>query len=380
MNWRIPLADVDFDRDEEEAVSAVLRSKWLTMGEVTQQFEKDFSKLIGSKYSIAVTNCTAGLHLAMVALGVGAGDEVIVPSLSFVATANAVRYTGAKVVFADIGGETDLTISSQSIERRITERTRAIIVMHYAGYACDMDAVIKIAREHGLYVVEDAAHALGGALNGKSLGSWGDIGCFSFFPNKNMTTAEGGMVTTNDDELAKKLGLLRSHGMTTLTWDRHQGHAWSYDVTELGYNYRIDEIRSALGITQLKKLARNNERRRELTEEYGRELEELTSSVLVPFRGHRGSSAHHIMPILLPEGSDRAVVMDKLKERGIQTSIHYPPIHLFSYYRRENDSANLKITEAIARRELTLPLYPGMSSEDVSYIVNCLAETLGSDQ
>jgi dTDP-4-amino-4,6-dideoxygalactose transaminase len=233
-----------------------------------------------------------------------------------------------------------------------------------------------LAKEHDLFVVEDAAHAVGASLDRKSLGGWGDIGCFSFFPNKNMTTAEGGMVTTNDDELANKLRLLRSHGMTSLTWDRHHGHAWSYDVTVLGYNYRIDEIRSALGITQLRKLHKNNEKRCTLTEEYWRRLEELAPTVILPFRDHAGSPAYHIMPIILPEGINRTRVMDKLKENGIQTSIHYPPIHLFSYYQRDNSNFKLGITELVARREVTLPLYPGMNIEDISYIAKSLADAI----
>jgi dTDP-4-amino-4,6-dideoxygalactose transaminase len=375
MNWRIPLADVDFDESESEAVLSVLKSKWLTMGAVTEQFESEFCTFTGIAHSIAVTNCTAGLHMALVALGIGPGDEVIVPSLSFVATANAVRYTGAKVVFADIGGERDLNISPSSIKSRISNKTRAIIVMHYGGYACDMSAITKLARKNNLFVVEDAAHAVGASLDGVSLGGWGDIGCFSFFPNKNMTTAEGGMVTTNDDELAEKIRLLRSHGMSSLTWDRYQGHAWSYDVTELGYNYRIDEIRSALGIAQLKKLRPNNEKRRKLSEEYWRELEKQVPLVILSFCKHPGLPAYHLMPIILPEGTDRGKVMERLKGRGIQTSIHYPPIHLFSYYRGEAEPG-LKLTESIAQRELTLPLYPGMDEDDVEYVVNSLTKII----
>ncbi len=196
------------------------------------------------------------------------GDEAIVPSLTFVATANAVRYTGAMPVFADIAGENDLNISYQSIERAITERTRAILVMHYGGYACDMPSILELAREHNLKVIEDAAHAVGSDLDGRKLGTWGDMGCFSFFSNKNMTTGEGGMLITDNETYSQRLHLLRSHGMTSLTWDRHKGHAWSYDVVDLGYNYRIDEIRSALGKVQLGKLPANNERRRHLTEIY----------------------------------------------------------------------------------------------------------------
>ena len=376
MAWRIPLADVDFDEEELHAVEEIIKSKWLTMGAVTQHFEKDFSEFTGIKHAAAVTNCTAGLHLALAALGVGPGDEVIVPSLTFVATSNAVRYTGAEPVFADINSESDLTISPEAIRNQITPRTKAIIVMHYGGYACNLERILEIARDYHLYVVEDAAHALGSSLNGVHLGGWGDVGCFSFFSNKNMTTAEGGMVVTNNDHLAEKVRLLRSHGMTSLTWDRHQGHAWSYDVVELGYNYRIDEIRSALGAVQLKKLPGNNRKRHSLTEHYRQLMGQKVPEVIVPFLDHRGESAHHIFPIILPENSDRVRVMEKLKQSGIQTSIHYPPIHLFRYYQQSDLNYHLPVTENVARRELTLPLFPGMQVQDVTLVVDALREAL----
>jgi dTDP-4-amino-4,6-dideoxygalactose transaminase len=376
MFWRLPLADVDFDEQESQAVEDVLKSKWLTMGAVSQQFEADFSALTGIQHSIAVTNCTAGLHLALIALGIGPGDEVIVPSLSFVATANAVCYTGARPVFAEVVSAEDLTISPESILSMITPNTKAIIVMHYGGYACDMQKILDSAKEHHLYVVEDAAHAVGSTLRGESLGGLGDIGCFSFFPNKNMTTAEGGMVTTNNAKLAQKIRLLRSHGMTSLTWDRHEGHAWSYDVVDLGYNYRIDEIRSALGIVQLKKLKKNNQIRQSLTEEYRKTLRQVVPDVVVPFIKSRGESACHLMPILLPQGVNRIKIMEKMKKSGIQTSIHYPPIHLFTYYHQQYPSISLDKTEQLANRELTLPLFPGMSPEDVCVVVNTLKDAL----
>ncbi len=247
MDWRIPLADMDFGSEEEQAVQKVVRSRWLSMGEETQNFEQEFAAFIGAKHAIAVTNATAALHLACVAVGLKPKDEVIVPSLTFIATANAVRYTGAIPVFADIESADWLTVSPASIKRCVTDKTRAILVMHYAGYPCDIPAIMEIARKHGLAIIEDFAHAIGSQLDGRTLGTWGQIGCFSFFSNKNMTTGEGGMLTTDDDALADRLRILRSHGMTSLSWDRHKGHAWSYDVVDLGYNYRIDEIRSALG-------------------------------------------------------------------------------------------------------------------------------------
>jgi dTDP-4-amino-4,6-dideoxygalactose transaminase len=248
--------------------------------------------------------------------------------------------------------------------------------MHYGGYACDMEQILAIAREHSLYVIEDAAHAVGASLNGDSLGGLSDVGCFSFFPNKNMTTAEGGIITTKNGELAQKIRLLRSHGMTSITWDRYKGHAWSYDVIELGYNYRIDEIRSVIGISQLKKLSRNNQKRRYLTEYYWESLKRLVPEVLVPFTKHRGESANHLMPIILPKEANRIKIMENLKEMGIQTSIHYPPIHLFTYYQKHFNYHSLEKTEDLASRELTLPLFPGMSNNDIDIVVSALMNSL----
>ena len=378
MDWRISLSDIDFGMEEEAAVQQVVKSRWLTMGAVTQEFEREFAAYVGSRHAIAVTNATAALHLACVASGLGPGDEVILPSLTFVATANAVRYTGATPVFADIEGEQSLNISVQEIEECITPRTRAILVMHYGGYACDMPAILSLAKEHGLTVIEDAAHAIGSQLNGRMLGTWGQVGCYSFFSNKNMTTGEGGMLVTNDDGLAEKLRSLRSHGMTSLTWDRHNGHAWSYDVVDLGYNYRIDEIRSALGRVQLKKLPQNNQLRREKTSLYRRLLEEQCHEVIVPFDEHPGVSACHLMPVLLPEEVVREEFMGAMKERGIQTSIHYPPIHLFSAFREMIPpvTQSLAFTETMAAREVTLPLYPTLPDDSIRLVVDAVQDVL----
>ena len=376
MEWRIPLSDIDFGLEEELAVLDVVRSRWLTMGAVTGRLEQEFADFVRVKHAIAVNSATAALHLACVAAGLGPGDEVILPSLTFVATANAVRYTGATPVFADVEGEGSLNISPRTIEACLTSRTRAILVMHYGGYPCDMPAILKLAQEHGLVVVEDAAHAVGSELDGCMLGAWGAMGCFSFFSNKNMTTGEGGMLVTDDDALAERLRVLRSHGMTSLTWDRHKGHAWSYDVVELGYNYRLDEMRAALGRVQLKKLKHNNQIRRERTALYHRLLAGRCPSVGTPFREHTGISACHLLPVLLPYGTRREAVMENMKSRGIQTSIHYPPIHQFSAYRAVVAGYDLKCTEDLAARELTLPLYPGMSEADVECVVEGLRDSL----
>ena len=378
MEWRVPLADVNFGVEEEQAVQQVVRSGWLSMGEVTKGFEQEFATFVGAKHTLAVTNATAALHLACLAMGIGPGDEVIVPSLTFVATANAVRYTGATPVFADIESLDWLNISPASIETRITERTRAILVVHYAGSPCDMPAIMEIARHHNLVVLEDSAHAIGSKLDGRSLGTWGSIGCYSFFSNKNMTTGEGGMLATDDVALAEKLRILRSHGMTSLSWDRHQGHAYSYDVVDLGYNYRIDEMRSALGRVQLRKLPAGNLRRGELTALYRELLAELAPEVQMPFSENRGTSCYHILPVLLPKGTDRIGFMESLKQKGIQTSIHYPPVHHFRIYNEEfqKRGLTLQLTEEVAAREVTLPLYPTMSNEQVHWVAQAVKEAL----
>lgn len=378
MNWKVPLSDLDFGVEEKEAVLKVLDKGWLTMGEITQQFEQEFARQVRVKHAIAVTNGTASLHLACRALGIGPGDEVIVPSLTFVATANAVLYVGAKPVFADVQGDNNLTISVDSIEALITDRTKAIMVMHYGGFPCDMPAITEIARKHHLAVIEDAAHSPGASIQDIPMGGWGDIASFSFFPNKNMTTAEGGMLTTNNDQLAEKIRILRSHGMTTLTWDRHQGHAWSYDVVDLGYNYRIDEIRSTIGIEQLKKLNKNNSQRKALSQLYEQLLQQAVPEVAIPFKDFPWQSAYHILPILLPPGVDRALFIQSMKDQQIQTSLHYPPIHLFRYYKENKLSPSypLPVTESIAKREVTLPLFSNLRPEQVEIVVDAVKTAL----
>lgn len=375
MNWSIPLSDLDFGAEEEAAVLQVLKSKWLTMGEVTQAFEREFASYLDVRHAIAVSSCTAALHCACLAAGLKPGDEVILPSLTFVATANAVRYTGATPIFADVVSENDLNISPDAIEKCFSPRTRAILVVHYAGYPCDMPRIIAFAEQHGLFVIEDVAHAVGASLEGRFMGSWGDIGCFSFFSNKNMTTGEGGMVVTNEDALAEKIRLLRSHGMTSLTWDRHRGRAHSYDVVELGYNYRIDEIRSAIGRVQLGRLKKNNARRRQLTRLYRKHLREF--DLLIPFEKYRGITSAHLLPIILPIGLDRPAFMEQMKARGIQTSIHFPPIHRFSVYNNKTFSPQpLYATEDVTAREVSLPFYPMLTDEDVTVVVRAVRDTL----
>lgn len=374
MEWKVPLADLDYDEREEQAVLQVLRSRWLTMGAVTQSFESQFAAYVGAKHALAVSNATVALHLACLAVGVGPGDEVILPAMTFVATANAVLYTGATPRFADICGAHDLNVDPQEIEKLISPRTRAILVVHYGGYPCRMKEIVALAEKYGLALIEDAAHAPGAALDGRALGTWGEVGCFSFFSNKNLSTGEGGMVVTNRDDLAEKARVMRSHGMTTLTWDRHRGHAYSYDVTALGYNYRIDEIRAALGLVQLERLAGNNQRREAITRQYWLALKD--SGLELPFQEAAGLPSYHIFPALLPKEMERKEFIDRMRAAGIQTSIHYPPIHLFTYYQSCFPGVELPKTEEAAGREVTLPLYPGMDEEKISLVVEAVKNAM----
>ena len=367
--WRVPLFDLDFDESEEKAVLEVLRSKWLTTGPRTQEFEDKFSKYLGDRIlSLAVSNCTAALHISLLACGIGPGDEIIISGLSFVAALNVVTVTGATPVLADSKSLHDWNVSPDDISSKITPRTKAIIVVHFAGHPCDMDEIVNISEKNNLILIEDVAHAIGGKYKGRMCGTFGRISCYSFFSNKNLSVGEGGMVVTQDRELYDKVRLLRSHGMTSLTIDRHNRKSVSYDVAIPGLNYRIDEIRSALGIVQLEKLDSNNLKREGLVIKYHKQLSS-TKDIVIPwnFNVKDRSSSFHIFPILLPDKVNRVGVMASLGAKGIQTSIHYPSYKSFSAYRNLFDDS-LKIADEISRRVLTLPLFPTMSLDAVKYV------------
>ena len=371
-NSKIALSDVTFDDQEEKAILSVLRSRWISMGQQCEQLEKEFAAYIGEVHALTVTNGTAALHLAFTALGIGPGDEVIIPSLTFVATANAVRYTGATPVFADINSLDDWTISASDIENKITNRTKAIGVVHYAGYPCNMNKISTIAKKHNLYIVEDAAHGPGSYHNGQQIGTLGDVGCFSFFANKNMVTGEGGMIVTDSDDIAKRIRYLRSHGMSTVSWERRKGRATSYDVLMLGYNYRFDEIRAALGRVQLGKLVQNNKKRARLHTHYVKLLKTI-QEIKIPFSNCKETVSHHIFPVLLDIKVDRGKLREALAKNNIQTSVHYQPIHLMSIY-RDSHKGKLPLTEMVAKHELTLPLHPRLEFEDVERVVKVLRQ------
>lgn len=374
MDYNIPLFDLNYDDKEENAVIDVLRSKWISTGPRSKELEEMFCEYFNVEHAVSLTNCTVALHLAMEVLEIKEGDEVICPSLTFVATANAIKYTGAKPVFADITSEDNLTIDPEHIRSLITERTKAIVVMHYAGFSCNMDEILSIAREYGLKVVEDACHGPLSEFKGKKLGTIGDIGCFSFFSNKNLSTGEGGMFLTNNKELAEKAKLLRSHGMTTMSYNRAKGHSTSYDVVALGYNYRMDDIRASLGIVQLGKLPEDLKKRSKVRLAYESALESV-NNIKVPFKNHPYFSSNYIFPIVLSESVEKSrdEIRDLLHKSGIQTSIHYPPVHLFDIYFNEEEKG-LSKTESVYNRLITLPMYGNLTEKQVNYICEKLKE------
>ncbi|MDC0954977.1 DegT/DnrJ/EryC1/StrS family aminotransferase [Alphaproteobacteria bacterium] len=377
MKWRVPFFDLRLDQDDKSAVMDALDSNWLTSGPRIESFEEEFANIFDNEsFAIAVSSATAALHLSLVALRLKPGDEVLVPSLTFVACANAIRYVGATPVFVDINSENDWNLSVADVARKITPRTRAIMPVHFAGYACDITAIVKLAGENEIGIIEDCSHAPMAQHMGKLVGTFGNTGCFSFFSNKNMTTAEGGMVLTRCPEVAAKIRSLRSHGITSTTYQRFKGHSFGYDVDLLGYNYRLDEIRAALGKSQLSKLRENNIKREALVAIYREQLQLKIPDIISPFHDHNDVSSFHIFPILLPEKIEltREEVMHKMANIGIQTSIHYEPIHKFSSYK--TFKANVPNLERIASRIMTLPLFASMTNDDIDLVISTLAKIL----
>jgi dTDP-4-amino-4,6-dideoxygalactose transaminase len=370
--WKVPLFELNFDDREKRAVNDVLDSRWITMGERTQEFENSFEKFLGDgAKATAVSSGTAALHMAVLALGIGPGDEVIVPALTFIADVNVVRMAGAVPVLADCKSFVDWNIDPVDVERKIMPQTKAVMIVHYAGYTCDIEALVALCKGRGLYLIEDCAHSPGATYKGRHCGIFGDVACFSFFTNKNLSVGEGGMYVVRDEKLHQTGRYLRSHGMSTLTLDRHKGRAVSYDVLQPGLNYRMDEMRAALGIVQLAKLKDANAERQRLTERYHEVLADLRG-ISIPFLNHPDSlPSYHIYPILLDAGIDRMAVIEAMKQKGIQTSIHYPSFKEFTAY-RELGRYETPVADEICRRELTLPLYPTMGFEAVDLVAEAL--------
>ena len=375
----IPLFDVELGDREIAAVEATLRSGWLTMGPRTQEFEAAFAEHIGVKHAVALSSCTAALHLAYLAAGVGPGDEVIAPAITFVATANAARYCGATPVLADVVGQHDLGLDPDDVAARITPRTKAVCAVHYGGYAADVEALGRLCEEHGLAFIEDAAHTPSATPVGsdRKLGGFGLAGCFSFFSNKVLSCGEGGLLTTDDDGVAETARSLRSHAMTSGTWDRHRGHSAGYDVIGLGFNYRMDEPRAALLTARLEGLEEDIGKRRALVHRYRRLLSDV-AGLTVPYRDEEvDSSSCYVMPVMLDDGEVREPLRAKMLEQRVQTSVLYPAVHEFSAYEGSTEGS-LPRAERAARTELTLPLFPTLTERDQDHVVSVLRESLAS--
>ena len=375
MEYNIPLFKLNFDEKEIDAVSKTIRSQWISTGPKCEELEKLFQDMLNVKYAVSLTNCTAALHLACILCDIKEGDEVLCPSLTFAASVNCIRYVGATPVFCDVVGPDHLNIDTIEIEKNITKNTKAIIVVHMAGFPAKMDEIVTIANKYNLKVIEDACHGPLSEYKGKKLGTIGDIGCFSFFSNKNISTGEGGMLVTNNEEMAKKARLLRSHGMTTMSYQRATGHATSYDILELGYNYRMDDIRASIGVVQMKKLSDDLEKRINVRKKYIEQLSKV-KGIVVPFADNTEFVSNYILPIVLKNSTSekRDRIRENLHAAGIQTSVHYPAVHKFSIYSQYK--ATLPKTEYITDNEITLPMYGSLTNDEIDFIVETLNKAL----
>ncbi|MCK4352708.1 DegT/DnrJ/EryC1/StrS family aminotransferase [candidate division WOR-3 bacterium] len=387
---KIPFTIPDIEEEEIKEVIDTLKSGWITTGPKTKKFEEQFAKYIGCKHAIAVNSCTGAMHLALLAYGIGKGDEVITTPYTFISTAETIIHTGATPVFVDIDPKT-LNINPEKIEFRIRNfpkgsrphrdgaelRIKAIMPVHIAGQPCDMDEILDIAKRYNLIVIEDAAHALSAEYKGKKIGTIGDVTCFSFYATKNLTTGEGGMITTDDTDLAEKMRILSLHGMSRDAWKRYTKEgSWYYEILDEGYKYNMSDIQSAIGITQLQKLEKMQERRKEIVEVYNEELKEI-DEIITPQQKEGTKHAWHlyiiqIKPKLLK--INRNEFIKELSKEGIGTSVHFIPLHLMPYYKKKygfkpGDFLN---AEYVYERAISLPLYSKLSKSDAQYVAKII--------
>ena len=376
----IPVFFPNYDSKEERAVRDVLRSGWIGLGPKTDEFENKFADYVGAKYAVAVNSATSALHLALVAAGIKKGDEVILPALTFASTAHVVEYTGAKPVFADVDPET-LSVTPETIEEKLTKKTKAIIPVHYGGWVCDMDEIAKIAKENGLVVIEDAAHACGSVYKGKKIGSISPYTCFSFHAVKNLATGDGGMITVKDKRVYEKLRRLRWVGITKDTWKRvekvveaglesSRGYGWHYEINELGYKYHMNDINAAIGLVQLEKLDKANRKRQRIAKYYAKKLKGV-GDIVFSKMPKNGESAQHNFVI---RTKDRNKLHIYLRNNYVSTGVHYMPLHLQPYYRKKYPKVSLPVTESVWVKMLTLPVYPKLKRVDQDYIIESVID------
>ncbi|OGE42652.1 UDP-4-amino-4,6-dideoxy-N-acetyl-beta-L-altrosamine transaminase [Candidatus Daviesbacteria bacterium RIFCSPLOWO2_01_FULL_39_12] len=372
----LPIATAVFGKEEEREVIETLRSGWITLGPRTKKFEEDLAKYVGVRYAIATSSCSAALHLAMLAIGIKKGDEVITTPFTFAATAHAIIHCGGKPVFVDIDPQT-FNIDPKKIEKKITAKTKAILPVDYGGQPVDLDAICQIAKKHNLYVVEDAAHTIGAKYKGKNIGPIADLTCFSFHPVKNMTTGDGGAVVTNNKKLAEKIMVLRVNGMDKESWKRNTSSGtWDYAIVSDGYKYHMNDIQAALGIQQIKKLEKFRKIREKLANVYDEYLADY-KEVQIPKRVLGITHAHNIYGILVDTTNlkiTRNEIMERLKEYNIGSIVYFRPLHLQPYFQKTfgYKTGDFPNAEYVFDRLICLPLYPGMGKSDVLFVVKVL--------
>lgn len=361
--------------DDRKSIEKVFKQRWLTNGPILKKFEEKFQKFIETKYSLGVTSGTHALHLAVRSLELKSTDEVIVPTLTFAATANAVLYCGAKPILTDIDYES-MNISSKEIEKRITKKTKAIIVVHYGGQPCDMDQIIQLSKKHNLKIIEDCAHALGSTYKSKKCGSIGDLGCFSFFPTKIITTGEGGMISTNNQKFSEKIKLLKSQGMSVSANERETKAQWKYDIVELGYNYRLDEFRSALGLSQFNRVNIINQLRIKIAKKYDAYLEKV-NGIIIPKKYDDRKNIYHLYTIKITKEFpiNRDELFQKLFSKGVGASVQYYPLHLMTYYRKKLKIKSNCFPNANKLKDqiISLPIFPTMTINELNYVTSIIS-------
>jgi dTDP-4-amino-4,6-dideoxygalactose transaminase len=377
-DWRVPLTDISVPEQDVQAVLDCLESGWLTMGPRTKAFEQALSSFVGTPHAVTVSSGTAALHLSCLAAGIGPGDEVIVPAFTFVASASAPRYAGAEPVLCDVSSPREFNIDPEDVARRITSRTRAVIAVHFCGYPAAIATLRKLCDEHGLILIEDCAQAIGATIDdaGRQVGTIGELGAFSFFSKKQLCVGEGGMVTSADEALADRVRLLRSHAMTSSTWDRHRGHDPAYDVVDVGFNYRLDEPRAAFGLSRLTRLAESLDARRATVRAYRERLADVEGIELCFDDDAVGHSSHFAFPVLLRDRETRDRFRDELKAGGIQTT-WYPALHTFTEYRSYAPPEGLPNASEAADRHCALPLSATMTIDEVDTVVEVVRAFVG---
>ncbi len=373
---KFPAYEPWISEDDKKIINKTLSQSMLTLGPQLEKFEAEFCRYSKARYAIAVSNCTAALHLSLMALGIKKDDEVIIPDLTFVADANAILACNAKPVVADINKD-NFFLSLSNVKKSITKRTKAIIPVHIYGQVCNIDEILDIAKDNNIKVVEDCAHAIGTFHKSKHVGTLGSTGCFSFYPTKNITTAEGGMVTTNSKEIAEKVRQLRSHGMTKSLKSRYSSeYPWIFDIIEPGYNYRLDEIRSALGVTQLKRIKKINELRKKASLYYHKNLQNIPG-IILPDMINDNSHSYHLYTIRVtkPFKFSRNQLYKKLKDNGIRTTVYWMPIHEYAAYRKFAKKSNIVNTAKIYDEILALPLFPNISKKHQDAVIKVIKST-----